>query len=447
MRSQPSPYFVGPPDRRAPWKKTAGRRARWLRKFVLFVVACIATYGLEHMAIHYLAHSEGAAATLSQSLFGGRELYRSAVAAWPRRLVPRYTALVYIDPQADPTADGLAGNICEQRDYLAQLLPAIVERQPALIVIDRSFSRAPCRSNDPTPRLQAAIAQASARLPVVLGLYIEKEEAGGSEAGVPVRSVLKTMALPVAPLLREGIMNLDTDTTRIALGWTVRREEGGAPAWVDGLALAAAGAYDPLLFEKYPRLRALVAARSNPYMSLIEPRDLVVFQGGDLLCALAAPTARMQPPCAERRVSAVDVDYLRGRIVIVGERSPTLDRHRSVIGEGGDVQGMDLQANALEALLDQRYFAPVPTWINYLVGFLFFVAIEAALVSAGGVVRTLLWIAAAAAVTFLLMSLTVRYLGFYVNPVTVSLPVLIVKLLGWFGELTYSFVGGGHHEA
>jgi len=25
--------------------------------------------------------------------------------------------------------------------------------------------------------------------------------------------------------------------------------------------------------------------------------------------------------------------------------------------------------------------------------------------------------------------------------------VLIVKLLGWFGELTYSFVGGGHHEA
>ena len=45
------------------------------------------------------------------------------------------------------------------------------------------------------------------------------------------------------------------------------------------------------------------------------------------------------------------------------------------------------------------------------------------------------------------MSLTVRYLGFYVNPVTVSLPVLIVKLLGWIGELTYSFLGGGHHEA
>ncbi len=98
MRSQQSPYFVGPPDRRPPWKKAMGRRARWLRKFVLFVVACIATYGLEHTVIHYLAHSEGAATTLSQSLFGGRELYRSAVAAWPRRLVPRYTALVYIDP-------------------------------------------------------------------------------------------------------------------------------------------------------------------------------------------------------------------------------------------------------------------------------------------------------------------------------------------------------------
>lgn len=93
MRSQLSPYFVGPPDRRAPWKKAMHRRGRWLRKFALFVLACVATYGLEHVAVHYLAHSpEGSA--LSQSLFGGRELYRTAVAAWPRRLVPRYTALV-----------------------------------------------------------------------------------------------------------------------------------------------------------------------------------------------------------------------------------------------------------------------------------------------------------------------------------------------------------------
>lgn len=248
----------------------------------------------------------------------------------------------------------------------------------------------------------------------------------------------------MAPLLREGIMNLDTDSTRIALGWTVRREEGAAPAWVNGLALEAARAYEPLLFEKYPRLRALVDARSNPYMSLIEPKDLVVFQGGDLLCALAAPSARMQPPCAERPAARVDVDYLRGRIVIVGERSPTLDRHRSVVGDG-DVQGMDLQANALEALLDQRYFAPVPAWINYLVGFLFFMAIEAALVDSHGILRSLLWIGAAVGLTFLLMSLTVRYLGYYVNPVTVSLPVLLVKLIGWTGELMQR-IGGRHHE-
>lgn len=72
-------------------------------------------------------------------------------------------------------------------------------------------------------------------------------------------------------------------------------------------------------------------------------------------------------------------------------------------------------------------------------------AVEAALVGSHGILRSLLWIGAAAGLTFLLMSLAVRYLGHYVNPVTVSLPVLIVKLLGWIGELMHR-IGGRNHE-
>src|SRR5262249_29990750 len=66
---------------------------------------------------------------------------------------------------------------------------------------------------------------------------------------------------------------------------------------------------------------------------------------------------------------------LRGRIVIIGEDNPSIDRHRIVIGS---VPGLLVQANHVEALLDERVF-PSPPWMNYTCGFAIFVAFELAL--------------------------------------------------------------------
>src|SRR6266540_2582134 len=96
------------------------RRYHSLRVPALFLVACILAYVLEHYVEALTAegrHHPG----LTQSVFDARGVYQYLVASWPRRLVPRYTVLVEIDPDADPTAVSLH-NICEQRDFLASLI-------------------------------------------------------------------------------------------------------------------------------------------------------------------------------------------------------------------------------------------------------------------------------------------------------------------------------------
>src|SRR5438093_1607140 len=85
----------------------------------LFIVACIMAYALEHAAESLMADGK-VHPGLTQSLFNARGLYQYVVASWPRRLVPRYTVLVQIDADIDPTAISLH-NVCEQRDFLARL--------------------------------------------------------------------------------------------------------------------------------------------------------------------------------------------------------------------------------------------------------------------------------------------------------------------------------------
>jgi hypothetical protein len=284
------------------------------------------------------------------------------------------------------------------------------------------------------------MAQVSAHRPVVVGVRIAPAAAGHDQAGQGALAAIAPLQFASAAHLSQGIVNLDVDSRRIPLGWRVQLAPGEPSGWLNGLALEAANVYDRELWNKYPKLQALRRGQVNPYLSMIAPSDHVVFSAADLLCAMPSLTGSLQQQCVGHRPEAKDPSYLRGRIVVVGEVSQDLDLHQTVIG---NVQGMVLQANYIEALLDERYFSPAPKWVDYLVGFLLFAALEASLLIASAL-RAIGSAALVLVIAFVLLSLAVRYLGYYVSPVVSALAIAFA-LIGWVRERILK-VAESHHE-
>jgi len=309
-----------------------------------------------------------------------------------------------------------------------------------VIVVDKFFVESGCAKEEPTRQLKEAIGRIGARVPVIVGLSIEQRWTAQEEGPTHLPAARKPLNFPATALLHEAIVNTDDDSRRIPLGWVIHRSVMEAPRWFDGLAVAAAEAYDAKLWTKYPRLAQLRDERRNPYLSMIAPRDHVYVNAGEVLCSSSAARAGFEAACARLKPSGTDASYLRGRVVIIGQMSNDADRHATVIG---NVQGVVLQANYLEALLDERYFSPVRPWVDYMVGFLVFIGIEASL-RHPSMWRSLLYLAFVLAGTLVVLSLSIRYLGYYVNPITVSAFVLSIKLIGWLAE-RINQVGGSHH--
>lgn len=415
---------------------TSANSRLWLsaRRALPFLLACLIAYFVEHFVLEGIGgHDENS--PVVQGLFGFSKVYGYAISAWPRELVPRYTAIVHIDPDSDATARGLANNVCQQRAYLAALLPAMAERQPTTIVIDKYFTNTGCNLEEPTKALQEAIARVSTRVPIVVGVTVDTRSVAFAAEAPPL--LVQPLAFARSPSLKEGVVNLDVVPRRIPLGWTVRERADAPGEWRNSIALEAALLREPKLFETSPRLRSLKAKHDNPYASMMGERLFATLRTADILCTDEATAPAFKAACAEQSRSSTDPSYLRGRIAILGETGYGVDSHdTSVIGR---VPGTVLQANYIEALLDDRYFVPVPDWINYLVGFLFFVALEASLqghrswLSLGRV-------ALIVAGTFGLLSLTARQFGYYVDP-AVSVLVLVFMLIGWLRE-TIARTGG-----
>ena len=412
-------------------------RSAWIRRGLMFVLACGVAYALEHGAQHVIAGGDANSPAL-RSFFSIKEFYSRAVSSWPRALVPRYTVIVHIDPERDATAEGLANNVCQQRDYLARLLPEIAAREPSIVVVDKYFTRSGCTLAPPTQALRDAIAEVSLRRPVIVGLRVDDlpPTAGARPA------LVAPLAFESSPALREGLVNLDRDPRRVPLGWTVHTPDG-ADAWRNGIALETALAHDPKLLTKAPRLERLKERRDNPYISMIAEPLHTTLQASDFLCAAGSKTDAFAAACGQVKRSSTDPSYLRGRIAIVGETGRSLDRHET--GVIGNVPGTVLQANYIEALLDERYFSPVPEWVNYLAGFAFFVLLEWALQHANPLVGAIR-LTVLVAVTFGLLSLTARYLGHHVDPVTISVLLVVFKVIGLASERISHFgrVNHGH---
>lgn len=410
----------------------SNRLMAWLwsrRKTALFfILAGIVTFALEHYVEH-VVNNGGETAGIPQTIFGAGYSYQKLVTTWPKRPVPRFSVLLYIDPVSDPTAKALGSNICDQRRYIAELLVRVAAQRPKVIVLDRYFPRDGCKAggvDDPTELLKRTIAAVPRDIAVIVGMRLERK--GDSNP-----TIRPSIAFDPGSA-REAIVNIGRDTSRIALGWGVDREGLPSGEFVYGLALEAAFAYDNQLFSKYPELIQMAERGTQPHMTLVPPSEFISYRGSDFLCA-KVPDKEQATGC---KLLASDVaggkarpdpSYVNGRVVFIGEAHNEIDIHRTALGP---VQGMELQATALEAILNDRHYFPAPEFVNIVCGLLLLFVIDGVLklpsglaaIGAAGVVLLL---------TFGLLSLSVQYFNLYINPAAGFL-ALVFKGISWIGQ-------------
>jgi CHASE2 domain-containing sensor protein len=387
------------------------------RFWVTFLVASICVFSLEALFDYYLENDE--AGPVTQSVFGMSGVYQGLVAS-PHKPVWHYTVTIEINPRKDPkTPPG--SHICAQREMTAELLRTVASAWPGVIVLDKYYQPGtPCIEDS---KLEGAIAEVRKETPIVVGRLAEDEGSPGNFYLAP--------SLIDSPSRLEGVVNIDPDTRKAPLRWPLYPTEVDARARKgisghDTLALAAARAYDPELFRNHPKLEGFARDYRNPYVSFLkdsEGRSILVCQvlGGEC-----------PAPQVNKRVFS-------GKIVLIGEINSLMDSHPTPIG---NLSGLYIQANYIEALIDDRYFRPLPV-LDYVFGFIFLAGFELIVYIYHGRSVMLVFIPALFCTTFLALYLIVMHWQWYVNPLPVTAAAVVLRLLHVLNDFAVGKIGKG----
>jgi CHASE2 domain-containing sensor protein/class 3 adenylate cyclase len=384
----------------------------------VFVVASALTFGFERWVDRGIAESGGVA----QATFTFSGLYQKIVAA-PRNPIPHYTAVVEIDPDRDPGSVGLM-DLCGQRKMLTTLVSRIAAARPGAIVIDKYFGERACPGNI-NENLIAAMTDVNSRVPVVVGRRVAPDD-----------DYLQPSSLSGLGL-REAIVNIDPDTRKLPLKWLVfpskaDKDHDSRQVWRETLALTAAQAYGKGQLEaEHPRLAKLLNPVRHPYISFLDLDQFKPYRllAGFVLCGRQVKQGEDATACPS---SSSDQGVLSGRIVVIGEITDQ-DVKSTVVGR---IPGVFLQANFIEALLDDRYYEGYPL-LNYVFGFLFLAGLEAILMVFGrSWVKTLGAIVALMIAMLFLLYIVISNFQLYVNPLPFIVLALVVRALvanvpGW----------------
>lgn len=330
----------------------------------VFVLTCVVAVSIETWLDRGIESGETSVAAHAAFSFSG--LYQRVVAA-PRNPIPRYTAVVEIDAERDPGSISLH-DVCAQRRMMAVLVRRIAGGLPKLIAIDKFFGTRTCPGNT-NADLISAVAEVSAKVPVIIGRRILDGEHLG---------YLDPTLFPAVPGLQEAILNIDPDSRRLPLAWEAYAtkesiKNNGDFAWRETMAVKAAKDYEgPEFLARHPRLNGLLKPPpQRPYISFfgLEQFQQFRFLAGYVLCGREVKPGEDATACV---ASPEALAHLSGKIVLIGEVSKEEDQWSSVIGR---IPGVYLQANFIEALLDDRYYEGFSA-LNYILGFLFLASME-----------------------------------------------------------------------
>lgn len=393
-------------------------------------MACAIVYAAELWVDHLMENGDA-----PQSIFDSLGWYEKLVGA-ARPPLERYTAVVKIDSQNDTGTKG-RDDICRQRAQTAKLLCRVDRALPKVIVLDKFYAPKECgEANDD---LRKALGEVSQRVPVVIGRLVPDEvvifQSKEWQYLEPSEPSLKFNHGPISKLV-EGVVNIDPDTRKLPLQWQLFPSKEEAPtgshlSWYPTLPLAAAQGYDDNLRKNHPRLDDLLNRHEHPYISFLREDEFKsqsilvsdVLAGADVSDSQSKETEKTfcrdeKPPKNSRIMS--------GKVVVIGEVDPIGDMHHSVVGK---LPGFLMQANFIEALLDDRYYRAVPA-ADYLYGFVILLLLQLILnFFEGHPIKIILLLVVWIFVCRELVYLTVQIMHWYVNPAPVSLTAISVKIL------------------
>ncbi|HKD09425.1 MAG TPA: CHASE2 domain-containing protein [Bryobacteraceae bacterium] len=289
-------------------------------------------------------------------------------------------------------------NACVAREYLAELLPRVAALAPRVIALDLAFVKGGCDlPSVSTADLADAVRRAALTSKIVVGLAsLTVDEARQTDNLTAAQA--RMLGLHSNELLlyehedftagtsdnriRSGLLRLNADLRKVPLGWPVREVHGNA------------GTIDPkpkilrsLSFE------AALANNDSAYLRTIDDWDfhpLSVQQKREefvdvpAICVMQAENAGFDwngSDCAYRvgtrpagspSMANAIKDLLRP-VVLIGWTDDPKDIHNTPAGE---LPGVFLQANFVEALSAPHLLKSVSPWLQIAVSLFWFALIE-----------------------------------------------------------------------
>jgi CHASE2 domain-containing sensor protein len=357
----------------------------------------------------------GTRGPLGLALSSTAGMYQQLLTAGPRTTAARYTAIVEITPGVEPDSVTLL-NICNQRQFLARLTEVIDTARPSVVVLDKFFGPTTCPTSSPeTQALRRALSTLIRNgTPVVVGRRINEN----TFRVVPALSLAEGGVSP-----EEGFINLHEDTRRLSLRWRVPDDKGN-PLDLPTIAVAAARAHRYDLLDE-PRVRMAYDNGRYPYASFLSEHQFGNYRIS-ALALLCGPHATRDVEWTSCTGDRALLQRLHARIVLIGDNTPDQDQHPTVLGS---LPGVLLQANYVEALLDERVFEAVPRLLDLILGVVVAFALEYVFVSSKRATQLTRRVILVAVITFGLSYLTVFSVGRYLNPWSVSIGAIALKLL------------------
>ena len=410
------------------------------RFWLTLVFACILAEGGELVFDRWILAGEEHA-EFKSSLFTASGAYQRVVTA-PRQPVVRHVAIVEINPKEDIRTIS-DQNVCAEREFLAQLLLRIEAARPALIVIDKAFGRDVCPDDlKGTLDLIKAVKDIRGRhMSVVVGrdITIVKSAADGANSQKSVMAPSLSFG-SADQSSEEGIIRIAADSRQLPLQWSVYpdADDIGKRALVerDTLALAVAKLYDRDFLQKSKRLQQLIATGEQPFIGFLETEKFKDshFYASHVMCGIADSKLANWRLCAEGHASP---SGLKNRIVLIGENDPERDEHDSIVDDNR-VPGFYLQANYIEALLDDRYYRPGGLVLDLGFSFLFLLGLELILIVYDHQpIHALVLVSGLALATCLVLYMVILHFGIYIDPWPVAVTAILIKLLHLFYGLVH----------
>ena len=297
-----------------------------------------------------------------------------------RAVLPRSgagVAVITIDPNMSLS---VSENVCASRAFFTALIPAVARLHPAVIAIDKTYSENACDDHAINDAFRAALLHTP--MPIVLGMptHLPSEEQQRSARSCLVQSPGLRFAAGQsdAPVFAHHVYasptQVDSDPLQIPLAWRVIRAGQGEQTQpkailLDTLPLQAAELARPEL-RTDPTLLKLKRESYDPFAKLLRRGVLPRVGALALLCAgseHATVASHNWGICPGASVSPPD---LVGKVAVIGDLKDT-DKHTLPEGE---IYGVFLQAQYIEALLDRAYWRHWdPNWERYgLLAFLTF---------------------------------------------------------------------------